>query len=174
MFEVKALTESLGGVVEFELGETEIRTAQVNARNDRYRILLVTSVLDPQNRQILQLPNPFSKRGQGRFRVVGRRGLRYQCSPLQAVTGRHDDATPMLVAGASVHAIDPWPHQTGIAPDRSGPVKAVDGAEQDHVRRRAGRPPRAQGVRSAPATAQKRGGSGQAASGCWRRPQPRG
>jgi hypothetical protein len=81
MFEVKALTEALGEVVEFELGETEIRTAQVNARSDRYRILLVTSVLDAQNRRILQLPNPFSTRGQGRFRVVGRRGLRYQCSP---------------------------------------------------------------------------------------------
>jgi len=84
MFEVKALTEALGEVVEFELGETEIRTAQVNARNDRYRILLVTSALDPRNRQILQLPNPFSTGGQGRFRVVGRRGLRYQCSPQQS------------------------------------------------------------------------------------------
>jgi hypothetical protein len=82
MFEVKALREAVSDVVEFKLAETEIRTAQVNARNDRYRILLVTSVLDPENRQILQLPNPFSTRGQGRFRVIGRRSLRYQCSPL--------------------------------------------------------------------------------------------
>jgi hypothetical protein len=90
MFEVKALREVVGDVVEFELAETEIRTAQVNARNDRYRILLVTSVLDPEDRQILQLPNPFSTRGQGRFRVVGRRGFGTSAHRCEAAAGQQD------------------------------------------------------------------------------------
>ena len=80
MFEVKAFTAEAGSLAEFEMGESEVRAAQAAARNDRYRILLVTQALDPVERRIHELPNPFSAKGQGRFRVVGR-GLRYQCAP---------------------------------------------------------------------------------------------
>ncbi len=80
MFEVKAMRAEPGWLVEFEMGESEVRAAQAAARGDRYRILLVTSVLDPSERRIHRLPNPFSAKGQGLFRVAGR-GLRYQFSP---------------------------------------------------------------------------------------------
>lgn len=80
MFEVKALRAEPGTLVEFEMGESEVRAAQGAARGNRYRILLVTRALDPAERRILELPNPFSAKGQGRFRVAGR-GLRYQCAP---------------------------------------------------------------------------------------------
>jgi len=80
MFEVKALTGEPSALVEFEMGESEVRAAQAAARGNRYRILLVTQVLDPAERVIHQLPNPFSAKGLGRFRVAGR-GLRYQCAP---------------------------------------------------------------------------------------------
>lgn len=80
MFEVKALSGDIGDITEFELGESEIRTAQANSRNERFRVLLVTSVLESDSRRIFVLPNPFSARGRGLFRVVGR-GLRYQCAP---------------------------------------------------------------------------------------------
>jgi len=62
------------------MGESEVRAAQAAARSDRYRILLITSALDPTERRIHQLPNPFSVKGLGLYRVAGR-GLRYQCFP---------------------------------------------------------------------------------------------
>ncbi len=58
----------------------EVREAQRASRGDRYRLLLVTSVLDASEWRRHMLPNPFSAKGQGRFRVAGR-GLRYQFSP---------------------------------------------------------------------------------------------
>lgn len=80
MFEVKALSGDVSDLVEFELAESELRAAQVNSRNERFRILLVTSVLESDSCRIFELPNPLSARGRGLFRVVGR-GLRYQCAP---------------------------------------------------------------------------------------------
>ncbi|PPA60419.1 sacsin N-terminal ATP-binding-like domain-containing protein [Micromonospora chalcea] len=82
LYEVKALTDSPHELTEFEMGESEVRAAQECANGNRYRILLVTSVLDPANRRLFQLPSPFSPKGHGRFRVTGR-GLRYQFAPLQ-------------------------------------------------------------------------------------------
>lgn len=74
MYEVKATTSARN---EFEMSETELRVAQQNASNDRYRIICVAGVDVSTAREILPLPNPMSARGRGRFRVVGR-GIRYQ------------------------------------------------------------------------------------------------
>jgi hypothetical protein len=65
------------------MGESEVLAAQECAGGNRYRILLITSVLDPPNRRVYELPSPFSAKGRGRFRVAGR-GLRYQCGPLDS------------------------------------------------------------------------------------------
>jgi len=80
MFEVKSMRAEPGALAEIEMGDSEVRAAQAAARGDRYRLLLVTSVLDAADRRIHVLPNPFSAKGQGRFRVTGR-GLRYQFAP---------------------------------------------------------------------------------------------
>ncbi|MDG5803671.1 hypothetical protein P9869_13510 [Streptomyces ossamyceticus] len=80
LYEVKALSERAGDRVEFELGPSEVEAARSHARGGRYRILLVTSALDPEHRQVFDLPNPFSAAGRERFRIVGK-GLRYQCRP---------------------------------------------------------------------------------------------
>jgi hypothetical protein len=74
MFEVKASSSERA---EIELGETEVNRAQLNHRNNRYRILYIANVLDPKRRYIRVLPNPFSDRGRGLFRLAGT-GLRYQ------------------------------------------------------------------------------------------------
>lgn len=88
LYEVKALSEQSSERMEFELGPSEVDAARTYARGNRYRILLITSALDPEHRRVLELPNPFSAAGRERFRIVGR-GLRYQCSPLsKARTGR--------------------------------------------------------------------------------------
>jgi hypothetical protein len=47
------------------------------------------SVLDPENRRVFELPSPFSSKGRGRFRVVGR-GLRYQFVTLTSDRQRRD------------------------------------------------------------------------------------
>lgn len=60
LYEVKA-TQGPGGQI--ELGETEVRAAQRYGGSDRWRILVVTSVLDAEHRQVRMLPNPFSERG---------------------------------------------------------------------------------------------------------------
>jgi hypothetical protein len=78
LFEVKSLVDEPRDLTEFEMGDSEVRVAQSCAGGDRYRILLVTSVLEPAARRVFLLPSPFSKKGAGRFRVVGR-GLRYRC-----------------------------------------------------------------------------------------------
>lgn len=77
VFEVKSLVDQPRDLTEFEMGDSEVRAAQECAGGDRYRILLVTSVLEPEARRVFVLPSPFSKKGAGRFRVVGR-GLRYR------------------------------------------------------------------------------------------------
>ncbi|MCE3031833.1 sacsin N-terminal ATP-binding-like domain-containing protein [Streptomyces sp. CMSTAAHL-2] len=68
LYEVKA-TQGPGGQI--ELGETEVRAAQKYGGSDRWRILVVTSVLDAEHRQIRMLPNPFSERGRGLYREEG-------------------------------------------------------------------------------------------------------
>jgi hypothetical protein len=78
MFEVKSLVDEPRDLTEFEMGDSEVRVAQACAGGDRYRILLVASVLEPDARRVFVLPSPFSKKGAGRFRVIGR-GLRYRC-----------------------------------------------------------------------------------------------
>ncbi|MFF5766731.1 sacsin N-terminal ATP-binding-like domain-containing protein [Streptomyces tanashiensis] len=80
-FEVKALSEPSADRVEFELGPSEVDAARLHARGSRYRILLITSALAPEDRRVFELPNPFSAQGRDRFKIVSR-GLRYQCSPL--------------------------------------------------------------------------------------------
>ncbi|WP_413754275.1 site-specific integrase [Streptomyces sp. R-74717] len=80
LYEVKATSESDTERMEFELGVSEEKAAREYARGTRYRILLITSALDPERRRVSELPNPFTAAGRDRFLVVGR-GLRYQLSP---------------------------------------------------------------------------------------------
>ncbi|MEW2048887.1 hypothetical protein [Streptomyces sp. NPDC005476] len=81
LYEVKSLSAPSAERVEFELGRSEVDAARRHARTNRYRILLITSALVPEQRRVIDLPNPFSVQGRDRFRIVSR-GLRYQCSPL--------------------------------------------------------------------------------------------
>ncbi|MFE7900501.1 sacsin N-terminal ATP-binding-like domain-containing protein [Streptomyces sp. NPDC057424] len=81
LYEVKALSDPSAERVEFELGPSEVDAARRHARSNRYRILLITSALVPEERRVFDLPNPFSAQGRDRFRMVSR-GVRYQCSPL--------------------------------------------------------------------------------------------
>ncbi|GGU06863.1 sacsin N-terminal ATP-binding-like domain-containing protein [Streptomyces lateritius] len=85
LYEVKATSESHTERMEFELGISEERAAREHARGTRYRILLITSALDPDRRQVFELPNPFALAGRDRFLVVGR-GLRYQFSPTRGTS----------------------------------------------------------------------------------------
>ncbi len=73
MFEVKAFRGSGG---EIELGETEVDNARRQAASDRWRLLVITDVFDPTARRMRMLPNPFGKRGRGRYRELGG-SLRY-------------------------------------------------------------------------------------------------
>ncbi|MFI6582199.1 protein NO VEIN domain-containing protein [Embleya sp. NPDC050493] len=68
LFEVKA-TGGEGG--RFELGESEVRAARQHAGNDRWRLLVVTHALTPHKVAIQMLPNPYGKRGRGRYREEG-------------------------------------------------------------------------------------------------------
>ncbi|MFJ5920967.1 protein NO VEIN domain-containing protein [Kitasatospora sp. NPDC092948] len=68
MFEVKA-TQGQGGQI--ELGESEVRAAQQHAGHDRWRLLVITSVLNVAQLQVHMLPNPFSVRGRGYYREEG-------------------------------------------------------------------------------------------------------
>ena len=74
-FEVKA---SVDDVTEFALGETEVRMAQKcqAERRAKYRILWIPHVMSSDRRRVLPLPNPFSRRGAERFRVLGA-GMRF-------------------------------------------------------------------------------------------------
>lgn len=89
LYEVKALSDPAAERVEFELGPSEVDAARRHARSNRYRILLITSALVPEERRVFDLPNPFSAQGRDRFRMVSR-GVRYQCSPLGK--GRSSDS----------------------------------------------------------------------------------
>ena len=60
-----------------ELSESEIPTAQENARNKRYRILYVTNVRDSTVSKLYVLPNPLAPSSQDFYRVVGT-GIRYE------------------------------------------------------------------------------------------------
>ncbi|MFI8879517.1 sacsin N-terminal ATP-binding-like domain-containing protein [Streptomyces sp. NPDC055243] len=68
LYEVKA-TGGEGG--RFELGESEVRAARQHAGNDRWRLLVVTHALTPHKVAVQMLPNPYGKRGQGRYREEG-------------------------------------------------------------------------------------------------------
>ncbi|MYR56332.1 DUF3883 domain-containing protein, partial [Streptomyces sp. SID625] len=68
LFEVKA---TLGDGGRIELGESEVRTAQRHAGSDRWRILVVTSVLEPSRLRVAMLPNPFGARGRDLYREEG-------------------------------------------------------------------------------------------------------
>lgn len=76
MFEVKATT---GDQTEIELGESEVVVARRHSRTNRYRILHIPNVLDPERRTVFVLPNPFGEAGRDLYRIVGS-GLRYQFS----------------------------------------------------------------------------------------------
>ncbi|MFZ4178799.1 sacsin N-terminal ATP-binding-like domain-containing protein [Streptomyces griseoincarnatus] len=68
LYEVKA-TAGEGG--RFELGESEVRAARQHAGNDRWRLLVVTHALTPHKVAIQMLPNPYGRRGWGRYREEG-------------------------------------------------------------------------------------------------------
>jgi hypothetical protein len=71
MYEVKATTGDGG---EFQLGESEVRAAQENLRNNNWRVLVVTNALT-RHRRIRQLRNPFHPKSRGEFTFAGK-GLR--------------------------------------------------------------------------------------------------
>jgi hypothetical protein len=78
-YEVKA---SAGDEWQFDLGESEVRMAQRCSadRKSRYRIVFIANVLDRVARRLLVLPNPFSRRGTSRLRMVGT-GMRFTFRP---------------------------------------------------------------------------------------------
>lgn len=76
MFEVKATRGTAG---EIQLGESEVRTAQENARNRRWRLMVVEHALTAERRRLL-LPNPFSPASRGRYAFAGQ-GLRLRFNP---------------------------------------------------------------------------------------------
>ncbi|MFE9619618.1 sacsin N-terminal ATP-binding-like domain-containing protein [Streptomyces sp. NPDC006384] len=83
LYEVKALSDAWTRhelEYEFDLGASEHHAATAHAATTRYRILLITSALDPTSRQLFELPNPLSPRGRDCFRIVGH-GLRLRCAP---------------------------------------------------------------------------------------------
>lgn len=67
MYEVKT-TQGEGGQV--ELGETQVLAAQKHARNDRWRLLVITHVLN-EKRRIHMLRNPFHPDARGQYGFVG-------------------------------------------------------------------------------------------------------
>jgi hypothetical protein len=71
MYEVKT-SQGEGG--QLELGETQVLAAQLNARNGRWRLLVITDVLN-ESRRIRMLRNPFDPRSRGQYVFVGQ-GLR--------------------------------------------------------------------------------------------------
>jgi hypothetical protein len=70
-YEVKS---TLGDGGQIELGETQVRAAQENARNANWRLLVITDVLN-ENRRIRMLRNPFHPASRGQYSFVGQ-GLR--------------------------------------------------------------------------------------------------
>lgn len=79
-YEVKAST---GNPLRFEMGPTEIFAAQ-RYRADRehqYRILYLANVGDPARMAPTLLSNPFSSKGAGTFRAVGKGSVVYEFNP---------------------------------------------------------------------------------------------
>ena len=79
-YEVKA---SSGNPLRFEMGPTEIFAAQ-RYRGDRehqYRILYLANVGDPARMTPTLLSNPFSSKGAGTFRAVGKGSVVYEFNP---------------------------------------------------------------------------------------------
>ncbi|MDP8928832.1 MAG: hypothetical protein M3O70_09720 [Actinomycetota bacterium] len=76
MYEVKT-SQGEGGQI--ELGESQVLAAQQNARNGRWRLLVITDVLN-SNRQLSMLRNPFDPKCRGQYTFVGQ-GLRLRYTP---------------------------------------------------------------------------------------------
>ena len=74
LFEVKATS---GEEMQIEIGESEVLAARGHARTNRYRILYIPFALDPAQRTIHVLPNPFGERGRDLYQLEGS-GLRYR------------------------------------------------------------------------------------------------
>lgn len=70
-YEVKT---TLGDGGQIELGETQVRAAQRHARNDQWRLIVITNVLN-ENRRLQVLRNPFHEKSRGRYAFLGQ-GLR--------------------------------------------------------------------------------------------------
>lgn len=68
-FEVKA---TAGDETAFELTENEMRTAQTATTRTPYRIIFIRNVLDPEQRSLDVLPNPFGQEGRDHYRMKGR------------------------------------------------------------------------------------------------------
>lgn len=81
-YEVKAST---GDPLRFEMGPTEIFAAQRYRadREHRYRILYLADVGDPARMTATLLANPFSAKGVGKFRSVGRGSVVYEFDPMR-------------------------------------------------------------------------------------------
>ncbi|MCA1575767.1 MAG: DUF3883 domain-containing protein [Acidobacteria bacterium] len=79
-YEVKAST---GNPQFFEMGPTEIATAQRYKadRDNKYRILYIAYANDPKRVAATLLPNPFSKEGNKKIRVIGKGSVKYEFSP---------------------------------------------------------------------------------------------
>ncbi|MBW8328691.1 MAG: hypothetical protein K0M48_05930 [Thiobacillus sp.] len=82
-YEVKA---SMGDPRRFEMGPTEIGAAQRYRadRDHRYRILYLAYVGDPSRMTPSLLANPFSAKGEGKFRAVGRGSVTYEFDPAES------------------------------------------------------------------------------------------
>jgi hypothetical protein len=81
-YEVKA---SIADSHAFELGPTEISASQRYKadKNNKFRILYVANATDPKRAAISLLPNPFSREGQIKLKVVGRGSVTYEFSTLE-------------------------------------------------------------------------------------------
>jgi hypothetical protein len=79
-YEVKAST---GDPLRFEMGPTEIVAGNRYRadREHRYRILYLANVGDPTRMTPTLLANPFSVKGAGKFRAVGRGSVLYEFDP---------------------------------------------------------------------------------------------
>ena len=79
-YEVKAST---GDPQRFDMGPTEIIAAQAfrRDREHRYRIIYVSHAGEPDRTQIALLFNPFSVRGEEKFRMVGKGNVTYEFDP---------------------------------------------------------------------------------------------
>jgi hypothetical protein len=76
-YEVKT---SLGDGGQIELGESQVRAAQRNAKNEQWRLIVITNVLN-ENRRLHVLRNPFHEKSRGLYTFVGQGlRLRYQFS----------------------------------------------------------------------------------------------